>query len=105
MTSERNTSVLANLEQKGNVELLFDVVTAYFSNVSQSFRRVLIDTGASIELQRDLIETRRRINESGDDLERAMQIDKEIRKLDRYNLMVFLVGCLIALLALVLIFK
>jgi hypothetical protein len=105
LSERNNTSVLANLEQKGNLELLFDIVMAYLSNVSQSFRRVLIDTGASIDLQRDLLETRRRINDSGDDIQRGIQIDREIRKLDRHNLFVFMLGCLIMLLTLVLIFK
>ena len=101
-------SILENAEEVGNFELFGRIVSAYYDNLSFSLRRILLRLGSNIDKQRDA-EIRRQKAMTDNVLARQNpeldQIEAEISKIDKQNLLnVMIVAALVAF-VLVLLFR
>lgn len=83
-----NSSVLANLENKTNVQLFKDVSVGYFDNLAMSFRRVLTSMGHNLDEQRQLLLIREKLKTEGDELS-LDEVQKIVQKNDLWNLAYF----------------
>lgn len=80
--------MLANLENKTNVQLFKDVSVGYFDNLAMSFRRVLTSMGHNLDEQRQLLLIREKLKTEGDELS-LDEVQKIVQKNDLWNLAYF----------------
>ena len=100
-------SIMDNVANKSNIELFSNVVTGYCDNISMSVRRKLMSAGQSIDEQRELHRIRKDLQNSGMDQSHhsMVEIEEEIIKRDRQNILTVISFILVIVLLIVLVIR
>lgn len=101
-------SIMENVEEVGNFELMTRICKAYYENISFSFRRILLKLGTKVDKQRDA-EIRRQKAMTNNILSKSSQeidsLEEEISKIDRQNFLNVVIMAFIVIFILTLLFR
>lgn len=107
--SDPNTSILENAEEATTLELFVRVVAGYGQNISNSFRRLLLNLGSKVDRQREA-EQRRKKAFSESILDRSsnkvlLDAEAEISSIDKQNMVQVMIILALVLLVILLLRK